>query len=350
MVKKLFLLTLLILVSAFPLMAGGQSEQSGSAGDQEQTDAPIVFRMAHEDIADTVPDNYCKEFGRRLEERTNGRVKVEVYPVGQLGVGVELVEQLLTGGIDMVIMNPGNTGTLVPEAQLFLLHFLLPANIEKSFEFMENSKALNENLNELYLAKNMYVIDWWSQGMMQWTTNKRVTSPTDFEGMKIRTMQAPLILENYKAYGANPTPVPYTEVYSAMQLNMVDGHENPIGPIEEMKFYEVQDHIIRSNHFPYMLATILNNNIYQSLPADIQTAIEDIAGEMHSVAYDLQLANNKRAEDKIKDDIEIVDLTQAQIEEFRQAAVPVRDYYVNSVGPKGKEIMDLLVEEMQGYR
>jgi len=350
MVKKLFLLTLLILVSAFPLMAGGQSEQSGSAGDQEQTEAPIVFRMAHEDIADTVPDNYCKEFGRRLEERTNGRVKVEVYPVGQLGVGVELVEQLLTGGIDMVIMNPGNTGTLVPEAQLFLLHFLLPANIEKSFEFMENSKALNENLNELYLAKNMYVIDWWAQGMMQWTTNKKVTSPADFEGMKIRTMQAPLILENYKAYGANPTPVPYTEVYSAMQLNMVDGHENPIGPIEEMKFYEVQDYIIRSNHFPYMLATILNNNIYQSLPADIQTAIEDIAGEMHSVAYDLQLANNKRAEDKIKDDIEIVDLTQAQIEEFRQAAVPVRDYYVNSVGPKGKEIMDLLVEEMQGYR
>src|SRR6056297_427956 len=342
MLKKLFLFALLVLVSTIPLMAGGQAE--------ENSDEPIVFRMAHEDIADTVPDNYCKEFGRRLEERTGGRVKAEVYPVGQLGVGVELVEQLLTGGIDMVVMNPGNTGTLVPEAQLLLLHFLLPANMEKSFDFMENSVALNKNLNELYLDKNMYVIDWWAQGMMQWTANKKILTPADFEGQKIRTMQAPLILENYKAYGANPTPIPYTEVYSALQLNMADGHENPIGPIEEMKFYEVQDYIIKSNHFPYMLSTILNNDIYQSLPDDIQVAIKEVSQEMHSVAFDLQQANNKRAEDKIKDDIEIVELTGDQLAAFREAALPVRDYYINSVGPKGKEIMELLVEELQDYR
>ena len=341
--KGLFVLLLTILVIS-SLMANGTTEQAG-------VEKPITFRIAHEDIAGTVPDNYCKEFGRRLEERTNGRVKTEVYPVGQLGVGVELLEQLLTGGLDMVIMNPGNTGTLIPEVQLFLLHFLLPSDIADSFKFIEQSKALNVNLNDLFMAKNMFVVDWWSQGMMQWTTNKKITSPADFKGVKIRTMQAPLIIANYKAYGANPTPIPYTEVYSALQLNMADAQENPIGPIEEMKFYEVQDYLIKSNHYLYMQATILNSANYKNLPKDIRDAIIEIGKEMHSVAFDLQLANNKRAEKIIADDpgTEIVELTDAQIDAFREAALPVRDYYVESVGGKSAEIMQIIEDELKNF-
>ncbi len=344
MMKKGLFVFLLAFMLTFPLLAGGDAEE-GTA------EKPITFRIAHEDIAGTVPDNYCKEFGRRLEERTNGKIKAEVYPVGQLGVGVELLEQLLTGGLDMVIMNPGNTGTLIPEVQLFLLHFLLPSDIEESFAFISQSKALNENLNELFMEKNMFVVDWWSQGMMQWTTNKRITAPADFSGVKIRTMQAPLIIANYKAYGANPTPIPYTEVYSALQLNMADAQENPIGPIEEMKFYEVQDYLIKSNHYLYMQATILNSSNFKALPADIQEAILDIGKEMHSVAFDLQMENNKRAEKVLADDpeTEIVELSEAQIEAFRQAAMPVREYFVESVGGKSAEIMRIIEKELKEF-
>jgi C4-dicarboxylate-binding protein DctP len=342
--KKVLCTLLLALFALCPLLAGGNAEP----GDAEK---PITFRIAHEDIADTVPDNYCKEFGKRLEARTNGRVKAEVYPVGQLGVGVELLEQLLTGGIDMVIMNPGNTGTLIPEVQLFLLHYLLPTNIKDSFAFIEQSKALNENLNELFMAKNMFVVDWWSQGMMQWTTNKKITTPDDFKGVKIRTMQAPLIIANYKAYGANPTPIPYTEVYSALQLHMADAQENPIGPIEEMKFYEVQDYLIKSNHYLYMQATILNSSNFKTLPEDIQKMIMEIGKEMHSIAYDLQLANNIRAEKVIAEDpnTEIVELTAAQIEAFRQAALPVRAYFVESVGGESAKIMQIIENELKSF-
>ncbi|MCF7946015.1 MAG: DctP family TRAP transporter solute-binding subunit [Spirochaetia bacterium] len=346
--KKGLLVLLLLAAVLLPLAAAGSAEESGDVSEEME---PITFRIAHEDIADTVPDNYCKEFGRRLEEKTNGKIKTEVYPVGQLGVGVELLEQLLTGGIDMVIMNPGNTGTLIPEVQLFLLHYLLPTSIEDSFTFIEQSKALNENLNELFQKKNMFVVDWWSQGMMQWTTNKKITNPEDFEGVKIRTMQAPLIIANYKAYGANPTPIPYTEVYSALQLNMADAQENPIGPIEEMKFYEVQDYLIKSNHYLYMQATILNSANFQKLPENIQAAILETGKEMHSVAFDLQKANNIRAEEVLADDpnTQIVNLTEEEIEAFRKAALPVREHFVKTVGGESEEIMDIIEDELREF-
>lgn len=86
-------------------------------------------------------------------------------------------------------------------------------------------------LAEKYLEKNIMPLSFWTEGAMQWTANKPLTSPDDFKGLKFRTMQSPMILAAYEAYGANPTPMSYTEVYSGLQLNMIEGQENPISAI-----------------------------------------------------------------------------------------------------------------------
>ncbi len=105
-----------------------------------------TFKITHEEYADTVPDLYAKEFARRVTEKSNGRIKFEIFQVGQLGVGVDLVEHLLTGSTQMAIVSPGNVATIIPEGQMFALHFLLPSNVEKTYEFWHRAKLLKMSL------------------------------------------------------------------------------------------------------------------------------------------------------------------------------------------------------------
>lgn len=205
------------------------------------------WRMVHEEYTNDIQDVYCKEFAELLHEKSDGRINLQIYQVGQLGNALQGCEILQNGGVEFAMISPGNTGTVVPENQLFSLHFLFPQDMDKTQKVLKESVALNEMLAEKYLEKNIMPLNFWTEGAMQWTANKPLTSPDDFKGLKFRTMQSPMILAAYEAYGANPSPMSYTEVYSGLQLNMIEGQENPISAIHTSKFHEVQDYLIEAN-------------------------------------------------------------------------------------------------------
>ena len=205
------------------------------------------WRMVHEEYTNDMQDVYCKEFAKLLHEKSDGRINLQIYQVGQIGNALQACEILQNGGVEFAMISPGNTGTVVPENQLFSLHFLFPQDMGKTQKVLKESVALNEMLAEKYLKKNIMPLNFWTEGAMQWTANKPLTSPDGFKGLKFRTMQSPMILAAYEAYGANPTPMSYTEVYSGLQLNMIEGQENPISAIYTSKFHEVQDYLIEAN-------------------------------------------------------------------------------------------------------
>jgi tripartite ATP-independent transporter DctP family solute receptor len=324
---------------------GGEANATPTAA-EEQT---YTWRFAHEEIDGSVQDVYVKKFKEIIEQKSNGKVKIEVYPVGQIGDATQQCELLQNGGIEFGIVSPGNTGTIVPENQLFSLHFLFTDDMDKNAEIFKTSKALNEILSAKYLEKDIKVLAYWTEGAMQWTSNKPVNSPELWKGFKMRTMPSPMIVAAYEAYGANPTPVPYMEVYSGLQLNMIEGQENPLFAIEEMKFCEVQKYLTLASSNLYVTTTAVNPDFFDSLPKDMQQLILDTVDDLRDDSFAIQAELNGAALDKIKAavDIPIVELTTEERAAFREASKKAYDRYAEMVGADGKKILDQLIEEVK---
>ena len=322
----------------------GKKGDSAAAADKVYT-----FKVTHEESADTVPDIYAKELARRVEEASNGRIKFEVFQVGQLGVGVDLIEHLLTGATQMAIVSPGNVATIVPEGQMFALHYLLPSDVKETYDFLAQSAVANTDLPAIYAKKNLRLMDLWPLGASDWLSNNRIETPADFAGLTFRTMDTPLIIKNYEAYGANPTPVPYTDVYSALQLSMVSGVENPLSALVDMKWYEVQKYLILSDHIMYLEGVFLNDKFFKSLPEDLQIILTKTIGEMHDYAYELQKEANKKAADLLAENLEVITLTDAQTAQFKAAALPVREYFKQEYGEGPAALLTKLEAELDAF-
>lgn len=336
----LVLLSLVLVIS----LLGGCSTNTGASSSGETYN----WRFAHEENNGSIQDLYVKEFVRILEEKSDGKINIDIYPVGQIGDATQQCELLQNGGLEFAIVSPGNTGTIVPENQLFSLHFLFSEDMEKNKEIFKTSKALNEDLTSMYLDKNIKVLAYWTEGTMEWTTSKPVNTPEKWKGLKMRTMPSPMIVESYKAYGANPTPMPYMEVYSGLQLNMIEGQENPLSAIEEMKFYEVQKYLTLASSSLYVTTTSVNPKFFDGLPADIQKMILETVEETRDYSFKVQEELNGGSLDKIDaaSDIEIVKLTEAERAQFKEASKAAYTAYDNMVGEKGAAILDKLMDEV----
>lgn len=345
MKKIVSLIMLVVLTISLLAGCGGNQSAGGDEGEQET----YTWRFAHEEMDGDVQDLYVKKFKEIIEQKSEGRINIEIYPVGQIGDATQQAELLQNGGIEFAIVSPGNTGTIVPENQLFSLHFLFTDDMDKNAEIFKTSKALNELLSNKYLEKNIKVLAYWTEGAMQWTSNKPVNTPEQWKGMKMRTMPSPMIVAAYQAYGANPTPVPYMEVYSGLQLNMIEGQENPLFAIEQMKFYEVQKYLTLANSNLYVTTTSVSPDFFNGLSEDIQDMILETIEEIRDYSFEVQGDLNGSALGKIeeKSNIEIVELTTEEREVFRAASKEAYDKYVEMVGAAGKEILEKLIEEVE---
>ncbi|QTM99242.1 DctP family TRAP transporter solute-binding subunit [Sediminibacillus dalangtanensis] len=323
---------------------------SGGTETTRGEDAPeYVFRFAHEESPDSVQNTYVEEFKKIIEEKSDGNIKIEIYPVGQLGNATTQAELLQIGAIDFAIISPGNIGTIVPESQVLLLHFLFSDDMEINKQIMNNSEALYGPLADKFEEKKIKVLSYWTEGFNHWTTQSKIEQPVDFSGVKFRTMPSPLIVSSYEQYGANPTPVPYEQVYSGLQLNMIEGQTNPMFAIEQMKFYEVQKYLTLSKHSLYTTTTAVNPDLYEEVPEEVRQMIDETIKEMKEKAFAIQEDTNKQALEQIKENsnIEITELTDEQRQAFRDASKPVRQQYIDQVGGAADEIIKKLEEEIE---
>lgn len=317
--------------------------QSGALGDDT-----VVWRFGHEETPGSIQDIYSHEFKRLVEEKSGGKITVEIYRAGEIGEVTDYLEFTQGGLLQFCILNPGTTATTIPENNIFYNHFLMPEDKEDIKELLRTSKAI-EMLNEINLEENLYILDWFYEGFNAWTTNKLVRSPQDFRGVKIRTMASPLIVSSYQAYNANPTPMSYTEVYSGLQLRQIDAQVNPVFAIQEMNFYEVQDYLIMARQDGFFASLAANPDFYYELDDSTRTMLLEIVEELNDFIIDTQEEVNEERLEIIRNssDIEIIELTDEEREVFREAAMPVRKIFLNSVGEKGRDILELIEQEAQ---
>ena len=312
-----------------------------------------TWRFAIEEAAGSVQDAYAQKFAELIEEKSGGEIDVVVYPYGALGTSEHMTEQLYNQTIQFVMASPGNFGTTIPELQVFLLHFVLSGDEDVDNRALADPE-LRATFDRMYREKRFRLLTFFTEGEMVWTTNKQITEPSDFSGVKMRVMTSPLLIAAYQAYGSSPTPMSYFEVYSALQLRMIDGQVNPVFAIEEMKFYEVTSVMTFPGHAQFVTSAMTNADFYDRLEPDAQRWIDESVAELQPYILDIQKRFNRERLGKIiegkkrrKQTMKIVRLTDEQRAAFRAASTRVRELFVEQVGPTGAAVLEQLTAAIE---
>lgn len=309
------------------------------------------WKFAIEEIPGSIMDAYAQEFKSRIEAATNGDVTVTVYPMGTLGTPTETVEQAADGIIQFTNVSIGNLGTIVPESQAFLLPYLLPSDPAKISKILSSSETIYGPLNEDFQKRGLEVMTMYSEGPQVWTTNREIRTPEDFENFKMRVMVSPILLETYKNMGASPTPLPFGEVFGALQLGAVDGQVNPIPTIEEMKFYEVTNHLIWAGEQELVTTVVAGSDWFATLTPERQQLVRDTMADMTGFIDGVVTDFNQARLDVIKEakpDIGLVVLTEEERDVFRARSGGTAAAYVETAGARGQELLDALQAELAG--
>ncbi|MEP6557614.1 MAG: DctP family TRAP transporter solute-binding subunit, partial [Burkholderiales bacterium] len=269
--------TLLAATAAFTLAASGSAFA-----------APIVVKYSHV-VADQTPKGQAAlKFKELAEKKLPGKVEVQVFPNSQLfGDGKEM-EALVLGDVQIIAPSLSKFSKYTPKLQLFDLPFLFD-DINSVDKFQDSDKG-QELLNSM-TKKGIKGLGFIHNGMKELSANKMLMKPEDAKGLKFRIQSSDVLEAQFKAIGANPQKLAFSEVYSALQTGVVDGQENTWSNIYTQKFHEVQKYIMESNHgvIDYMVVT--NGPWWDKLPEDVRKGLNDAMVE--SIKYGNKVANDE---------------------------------------------------------
>lgn len=219
---------------------------------------------------------YGQYFKEKVEELTKGKVQVEIYPNNALGNEREMAESVLLGTIEMCcVTSDGTLPSWVPETQILSIPYLF-SNKKEAYYVLDHT--LQDYLEPKFEAKGAKHLAFAELGFRHFTNNIRpIKKAEDMNGLKIRVQEAPVWFALLHDLNATATPVPFAELYTALQQGMVDGQENPIASIASSKFYEVQKYMSLDGHTYAAGSAIINKKFYDSLPPEYQKAVDEAA-------------------------------------------------------------------------
>jgi len=234
--------------------------------------APIVIKFSHVVANDTPKGQAANYFKKLAEERTKGRVKVEVYPNSQLFKDKEEMEALQMGSVQMLAPSLAKFGPLgLKEFELFDLPFIFDdyAELHKVTQGPVGAKLLKK-----LETKGLMGLAYWDNGFKVMSANKPLKVPGDFRGLKMRIQSSKVLDSEMRSVGAMPQVLAFSEVYQALQTGVVDGTENPPSNLYTQKMHEVQKYVTVSNHGYLGYAVLVNKKFWMGLPADIRTILD----------------------------------------------------------------------------
>jgi tripartite ATP-independent transporter DctP family solute receptor len=303
--KQLIVLLLLafVLVSSSFVMAADQVVLDFAIHTAPQTEAHLA----------------AIRFKELVEDRSNGSIKVNLFPGAALGGEKDNIEQLKTGQVALAIFGDILPSLLAPEVSPTVIPFIYP-NVEEVYAAWEGE--LGDLMKEKIMERgNMMVVGLQRRGARHLTANKLVKSPEDLKGLKLRVPEIPTWVTLWKAVGAQPTPVAWPEVYSALQTGVVDGQENPYSNIYAAKLYEVQDYVMETGHLQNVFHWALSLPVYKKLTPYQQQIVLTSAKE--AAEYGDKLALEMLSDFKAKVKAEGMEIIEVDTSLFRAKAKPV---------------------------
>jgi len=272
-----------------------------------------------------------KKFADLVAAKSGGKLKVNLFLSGALGSDQAVTSSVQGGTVEMAVMNSGILASLSKDLAIFDFPFLF-ANEKESDAICDG--PVGQRLHKELEAKGVVGLAYWELGYRQITNSKRALSKVeDIEGLKLRVIPNPINIDWVKALGANPTPMPFPEVYGAMESKAIDGHENPISVIAANKFWEVQKFVALSNHQYNPQSVIFSKKVWDTLsPAEKKIVEESVAEATNTQREASRAAVAANLELLKKNGMTVTQFPPAEVAKFREKMKPVIAKYTASVG------------------
>jgi tripartite ATP-independent transporter DctP family solute receptor len=259
--KRIFLKSVLAVAAVAAVGLAHAQTRTIKFANQNAKGHPIVLGM--------------ERFAELVEHKTGGKLKVQVFPGGALGSDQANLSALQGGTLEMAAMNSGIFASISKDFEIYDFPFLF-GNPKEADAVVDGpfGTALHRKLEE----KGVVGLAYYELGFRQLTNSKRpITKVEDIAGLKLRVIPNPINVDWVKALDANPTPLPFPELYAALEQKAVDGEENPVATIQGAKLYEVQKYITLSNHQYNPQSVVMSKKFWDSLSADEKKAVADAA-------------------------------------------------------------------------
>ncbi|MPW25568.1 DctP family TRAP transporter solute-binding subunit [Alkalibaculum sp. M08DMB] len=336
---KRLVMILLMGVMVLTTVLTGCSSSEGSSSTTNGSDGEEVYtiRVAYV-VAETHASHIVLQDIFKKELEATGKFNVELYPNGQLGGDRQAIEAVGLGSLEMTMAGEASISGFVPEFELVGLPYIFNS-LDAAHDALDGD--FGKNLDELLEAQNMYNLGWGDVGFRNITNStKEIKSPSDMKGIKIRTMETPTHLTYFSALGANPTPMAFNELFTALQQGTVDAQENPSALIYNSKFYEVQSFMTVSEHVFTAAPILISKDFMDNLPQDLQDKVSEVAEKTKKAQRELLLQQNTDFELEIANEgVKVTKLSDEEKEKFKKVAI--EQVYPGVVEQYGEELIQL---------
>jgi len=312
-----------------PKPANSSADASGSTA---ASGATVTIKIGHVEAEDrSTHQALVKYFQEPVEEKSGGSIKVEIYPNGQLGGDTELTESVAMGTLQAALPSTSVLVTYSPDFGVMDMPYLF-SKPENAFNAMDG--AMGSYFNEKLDAVGIHCLGYSYNGLRSMTNNVHpITKPDDLKGLKMRVMENQVFIDFFNTLGASATPMSFSELFTGLQQNTVDGQENPPSLIYASKFQEVQKYLSLTEHVNNFLAFIMNKSFYDSLTPDQQQIVSDAAAEFVKQQRQMELDDTQSFVDKLKGEgMQVNTLTDEQKAAFKEALAPMYEKYKTQFG------------------
>jgi TRAP-type transport system periplasmic protein len=290
-----------------------------------------TLRWAQQNSMDHPQGMGAKKFADLVEQKSGGKIKVRVFPGGQLGGDLQNVSALQGGTLDLMVLNAGLLVGIVKDFAVLDLPFL--------FNTAEEADAVvdgpvGQKLFDKLPEKGLVGLGYFELGFRNVTNSKRpITKAEDFQGIKLRVLQSPLFIDLFNTLGANTVAMPFPEVYTALEQGVIDGQENPVTVIFDTKFQEVQKYLSLTRHIYNAQSVIMGKKTWDKFSDEEKKIIQSSLDEAET--YQRQVSRQKSTqvlEDLKKAGMQVNEVSPQEISRIREKIKPVVDKYTKEVG------------------
>lgn len=274
----------------------------------------------------------AQKFADLVAEKSGGKISVRLFPDGSLGGDLQTVSALQGGTLDITVLNGGLLSGIAKDFGLLDLPFLFN-NPEEADALVDG--PVGERLFGELPEKGLVGLTYWELGFRNITTSTRpIAKLEDFSGLKLRVVQSPLFIDLFNTLGANAVPLPFPELYSALEQKVVDGQENPLATVDAMKFYEVQTYLSISRHIYNPQTLIMSKITWDGLNEEEQAVLKAAAAESSAYQREVSRTKNEASLDALKAaGMQINEISPEEMNRIREAIKPVVEKFSAEADP-----------------